>query len=95
MIRITIEIDGKEMSAQASQLTGGTNVASTELFVRGASLGATDAGSAPAAIGNVVSAFGDGPAVGDALAAIDAGAAREQPAANQGTGTPKPEPKKK
>jgi len=67
MIRITIEIEGTNVSSTASQLIGAPP---PELPARTAVPDAMDAGSAPAAPSSVVLAMGSQP--------IDAGASREQ-----------------
>jgi hypothetical protein len=70
MIRIIIEINGKEVSSTTVQPTGSL-VAPPELLARAAVLGATDAGSA---LGGITSAA----AASDSAVAIDAGASREE-----------------
>jgi hypothetical protein len=66
MLRIIIEIDGKEVSSTTVQPSGSLGPPPPELLARAAALGALSAGSAPASFD----------AVG-APAAIDAGPSRE------------------
>jgi hypothetical protein len=85
MIRVTIEIDGKEVSSTAGQLP---RTPPPELPARTAPLGAMDGGSAPGGLASVVPAFG-----GDA--AIDAGASHEQGAFSEHAEDPKTKSKEK
>ena len=79
MMRITIEIDGKEVSSTTVQPTSSLGAAPPEVLARAAVLGALDAGSAPSGIASVSAAFGT-------AAAIDAGASSEH---GQHDGDPK------
>jgi hypothetical protein len=86
MIRIIIEIDGREVSSTIVQPPGSLG-APPELLERAAALGATDAGSAPGGMVSVAALF-------DSAAAIDAGTSREEGAsghtsADEGSDEPK------
>ena len=70
MVRIIIEIDGKEVSSTTVQPTGSLGAPPAELLARATALGALSAGSAPSALASF-------DAVG-APAAIDAGPSRER-----------------
>ena len=76
MMRITIEIDGKEVSSTTVQPTASLGAPPPELLARAAALGALDAGSAPSGIATFDAAV-------VATAAIDAGPAREHTAASE------------
>lgn len=72
MVRIIIEVDGKEVSSTTVQPTGGLT-APPELLARAAALGALDAGSAPSGFASFEGAV-------MTFAAIDAGPSRERAA---------------
>lgn len=76
MIRIIIEIDGKEVLLTTAQPTRGLEALPPELLARATALGALDAGSAPSGIASF------GLAV-VAPAAIDAGPSREHAPAEE------------
>jgi hypothetical protein len=82
MVRIIIEIDGKEVSSTTVQPTGGVAAPPPELLVRATALGALNAGSAPSEIASLDTAVVP-------PAAIDAGPSREHAAASEHAGDPK------
>jgi hypothetical protein len=81
MIRIIIEIDGKEVSSTTVPPTSGLAAASPELLARAATLGAMDAGSAPSGLAGLAAAVA-------APTAIDAGASREDATSGEPAPTP-------
>jgi hypothetical protein len=70
MIRIVIEIDGREVSSTVVQPTGISGALPRELLARATALGALDAGSAPIGLAASETA-------GVAPVPIDAGPSRE------------------
>jgi hypothetical protein len=82
MMRIVIEIEGKEVSSTTVQPTGSLEAPPPELLARATAMGALDAGSAPSGIASFDAAV-------VAPAAIDAGPSREHAASSEYAEDPK------